>query len=55
VPLDARERQVQAGQLTGENLSNVATSIRDGDLFSGVFIAIPEEPRLFYGQFRWTF
>jgi iron complex outermembrane recepter protein len=42
-------------KLTGENLTDEATSIRDGDLFSGVFISIPEQPRLFYAQLRWQF
>ncbi len=39
-------------KLIGENLSNKATGIRQGDLFAGVFVEIPEQPRTIYAQFN---
>ena len=42
-------------RLTGENLTNEATSIRQGDLFAGIFVSAVEPPRQFFGQFRWQF
>ncbi len=42
-------------RLIGENLTNEATSIRQGDLFPGVFVTAVEPPRQFFGQFRWQF
>ena len=42
-------------KLVGENLSNEASGIRQGDLFSGVFVEIAEAPRTVYAQFRYDF
>ncbi|NKI18275.1 TonB-dependent receptor [Spongiibacter sp. KMU-166] len=42
-------------KIIGENLTNEQTGIRQGDLFSGVFVEITEQPRLIYGQFNWEF
>ncbi|MGH7820664.1 MAG: TonB-dependent receptor, partial [Candidatus Binatia bacterium] len=42
-------------RMVGENLTNEATSIRQGDLFAGIFVSAVEPPRQFFGQFRWQF
>ncbi|WP_372798280.1 TonB-dependent receptor [Litorivivens sp.] len=42
-------------KVIGENLSDEATGIRQGDLFSGVFVEIAEQPRTLYAQFDWRF
>lgn len=42
-------------KLIGENLSNKATGIRQGDLFSGIIVEIAEAPRTFYAQFNWHY
>ncbi|MGH7898175.1 MAG: TonB-dependent receptor [Candidatus Binatia bacterium] len=42
-------------KVTGENLTNEATSIRMGDPAAGVFVTASEPSRMFLGQFRWEF
>ena len=42
-------------KLIGENLTNVLSYIRRGDLAPKQFVGIAEPPRQIYGQFRWTF
>lgn len=42
-------------KLIGENLTNEKTGIRQGDLFSGLFVEIAEQPRTFYAQLDWRF
>lgn len=42
-------------KLIGENLTNKATGIRQGDLFSGIIVEIAEAPRTFYAQFNWSY
>ena len=42
-------------RVIGENLTDETTGIRQGDLFSGVFVEIAEQPRTLYAQFDWRF
>ncbi len=42
-------------KVIGENLTDEKTGIRQGDLFSGVFVEIAEQPRTVYAQFDWRF
>ncbi len=42
-------------KIIGENLTDEKTGIRQGDLFSGVFVEIAEQPRTMYAQFDWRF
>ncbi len=42
-------------KVIGENLTDEKTGIRQGDLFSGVFVEIAEQPRTLYAQFDWRF
>ncbi|MGH9200532.1 MAG: hypothetical protein ACRD2A_04765, partial [Vicinamibacterales bacterium] len=51
----ANRSQGWSFRLIGENVSNEATSIRQGDLFAGIFVNAAEPPRQFFGQFRWQF
>ena len=51
----ANREQGWSVRLIGENVTDEATSIRQGDLFAGVFINAAEPPRQFFGQFRWEF
>jgi outer membrane receptor protein involved in Fe transport len=51
----ANPRQGWSLRLIGENLTDEATSIRQGDLFAGIFVNAQEPPRQFFGQFRWQF
>jgi iron complex outermembrane recepter protein len=51
----ANREQGWSVRLIGENVTNEATSIRQGDLFAGVFVSAAEPPRQFFGQFRYEF
>lgn len=42
-------------KVIGENLTDQESGIRQGDLFSGVFVEIAEQPRTVYAQFDWRF
>ena len=42
-------------RVIGENVTDVPSSIRQGDLFAGVFVNAEDPPRQFFGQFRWQF
>ncbi|MFT5576431.1 MAG: iron complex outermembrane receptor protein [Bermanella sp.] len=42
-------------KVIGENLSDEKTGIRQGDLFSGVFVEIAEQPCTMYAQLDWRF
>ncbi|WP_373089796.1 TonB-dependent receptor [Zhongshania sp.] len=42
-------------KIVGENLSDERSAVRQGDLFSGIFVELPEQPRLIYGQFTWQY
>ena len=42
-------------KVIGENLADQDSGIRQGDLFSGVFVEIAEQPRTVYAQFDWRF
>lgn len=42
-------------QIIGNNLTNKATSVRYGDVFANVFVAVPEASREIFAQLRWTF
>lgn len=42
-------------KVIGENLTDEKSGIRQGDLFSGVFVEIAEQPRTVYAQFDWRF
>ncbi len=42
-------------KLIGENLTNEATYIRQGDVSPDVIVGALEPPRMIFGQFRWTF
>ena len=44
-----------SAKIVGENLTNENSGIRQGDLFSGVFVEIAEQPRTVYAQFRYDF
>ena len=48
-------QQAWSFRLNGENLTNEKTGVRQGDLSPGVFVELPEAPRLIYGQFTWEF
>src|SRR6185436_17649629 len=45
----ANREQGWSVRLIGENVTNEATSIRQGDLFAGVFVNAAEPPRQFFG------
>jgi outer membrane receptor protein involved in Fe transport len=42
-------------KIVGENLSDERTGVRQGDLFEGIFVELPEQPRLIYGQLTWRY
>ena len=42
-------------KLIGENLGDVRTSIRQGDIVPGLFVNLQDPPRIVYGQFHWKF
>ncbi len=42
-------------KLIGENLTDEATYIRQGDVSPDVIVGALEPPRMVFGQFRWTF
>lgn len=42
-------------KVIGENLNDQHSGIRQGDLFSGVFVEIAEQPKTVYAQFNWNF
>jgi iron complex outermembrane receptor protein len=42
-------------QVIGKNLTNKATSVRYGDVFANVLVAVPDSSREVFAQLRWAF